>query len=251
MVESVFVLPLYVFLMLGILQLGLMHHARILTKYAAYKAVRVGALNNADGLLMERTALAVVLPKVTVHNLFMSPRMMTFDTDGIAFPGYMWNYAQVTGLSTIGLELPPATVQICGPLKGDFEGEGPEIDFDDPKYSAGDSWEDYQKTKLRIQVTFNYRMPIPFANRVIAQIALGQETARILMLEQWRTGHNIGDIIWDAVLNIMRPFLLALQNREYVLPIRANYNMRMQSNFYLNKYPLPEDNRCIVPVQRA
>ena len=35
MVESAIILPMYVFLMLGLLQLGLMHQAQTLTKYAA------------------------------------------------------------------------------------------------------------------------------------------------------------------------------------------------------------------------
>jgi hypothetical protein len=38
---------------------------------------------------------------------------------------------------------------------------------------------------------------------------------------------------------------LALRN-VYVLPIRANWSMRMQSNF-LSKYPLPGTNECKVP----
>src|SRR4051794_41076235 len=63
-VESAIVLPLFVFLILGILQLGLMHQARLMTKYAAYKAVRAGSLHNANVDEMEKAALAVLLPMV-------------------------------------------------------------------------------------------------------------------------------------------------------------------------------------------
>src|SRR5579871_2571044 len=66
-VESAIVLPLFVFLILGILQLGLMHQARLLTKYAAYKAVRVGSLNNARKSKMEDAALATLRPLMS-HN---------------------------------------------------------------------------------------------------------------------------------------------------------------------------------------
>ncbi len=37
MVETAIVMPLFVFIMLGTLQLGLMHQAHAMTKYAAYK----------------------------------------------------------------------------------------------------------------------------------------------------------------------------------------------------------------------
>ena len=44
LVESALTLPLLVFMVLGTLQLFMMLHARIMTQYAAYKAVRAGSL---------------------------------------------------------------------------------------------------------------------------------------------------------------------------------------------------------------
>jgi len=31
----------------------------------------------------------------------------------------------------------------------------------------------------------------------------------------------------------------------FVLPIRATYTMRMQSNIYVNKAPIPSSNQCV------
>ena len=61
-VETAIVMPLFVFIILGLLQLGLMHQAHLMAKYASYKAVRAGSLNRGDKEVMRRAALAVLLP---------------------------------------------------------------------------------------------------------------------------------------------------------------------------------------------
>ena len=58
-------MPLFVFIILGLLQLGLMHQAHLMAKYASYKAVRAGSLNRGDKAVMRRAALAVLLPLTT------------------------------------------------------------------------------------------------------------------------------------------------------------------------------------------
>src|SRR5688572_13227446 len=64
-VETAIVMPLFVFTLLGLLQLGLLHQARLLTKYAAYKAVRSGSINRAKVDVMENAAIAVMLPMLS------------------------------------------------------------------------------------------------------------------------------------------------------------------------------------------
>ena len=61
-VETAIVMPLFVFTLLGMLQLGLLHQSRLLTKYAAYKAVRSGSINRGEVKVMENAAIAVMLP---------------------------------------------------------------------------------------------------------------------------------------------------------------------------------------------
>lgn len=62
MVESLLVLPLLVFLILGVLQLVMMQHARLMTEYAAFNAARSGIVWNADRLIMENAAILSLLP---------------------------------------------------------------------------------------------------------------------------------------------------------------------------------------------
>lgn len=263
MVESAIVLPMYVFLMLGILQLSLMHQAQLMTKYAAYRAVRAGAMHHADRWTMDMSAAQVVLPMFATDPMFFGsgPRLRpTRDAGQWAF-----RYGEVgLLLSSTGLDLPPTFVTICGPLQQHFPEGGPEVDFDDIDILRGEgaSWEEYLRTKLRAQVTFNYRMPIPFANDMIARIYVGAEIARVMRMTRDEDGgfglggdidratwldnmrSGLGSGVDDAVWGFVSALIAALQNREFVIPIRANYSMRMMSNIHLEN--LPESNGCVL-----
>jgi hypothetical protein len=50
------------FLILGVLQLSMIQHAKIMTDYAAYNAARAGIVWNADKFIMENAAIISLLP---------------------------------------------------------------------------------------------------------------------------------------------------------------------------------------------
>ena len=62
LVEAAIVMPLMTFLILGILQLTMMQHARVMTEYAAFNAARAGIVWNADSAIMESAAIISLLP---------------------------------------------------------------------------------------------------------------------------------------------------------------------------------------------
>lgn len=62
MVESAIIIPLMVFFILGIIQLAMLHHAKIMTEYAAFNAARAGIVWNADPIIMENAAIISLLP---------------------------------------------------------------------------------------------------------------------------------------------------------------------------------------------
>jgi hypothetical protein len=237
-VESAIVLPLYVFLVLGMLQLGLMHQARLLTKYAAYKAVRAGSIHNGSVAAMEDAALAVLLPMAS-QSVYGGAETIR-PANGAANFGRKWNDLAISGnnqMPDVGLKY--AEVTICGPLRGDVPGGSGEVDFDDPSVASSADWQRSERTKLRVQVTFNYRMPIPFANMVIHRASRNRELPYVLRLNnQGPTQSMVGERI-DLYSRI------ADGTGVYVLPIRATYTMRMQSNLYVNQAPLPDDNQCV------
>lgn len=232
LVETALVLPLYVFLLLGLLQLGLMHQARLMTKYAAYKAVRAGVLHSADPDAMERAALAALLPLVSrkVNGVERITPVAGFQA---YIDKWRWNEVQSNRIAEAP-ELKLVQATICGPLTGDLP-SGPEVDFDDPANAGAGNWRGSQKTKLRVQILFNYRMPIPFASWMFHAIASGRAVSSA--------------VFRGAPENAAATRFLAYQDLAdqgvYVLPIRANYTMRMQSNLFRSR--LPDENECQLP----
>lgn len=232
--ESALVLPLFVFLILGILQLALMHQARLLAKYAAYRAVRVGALHDADVGLMEKEALAVLLPMVGQNG--GAGADVIKPVNGATRYLVKAENAEILAnkMSDGGLQY--AQITICGPTTAQVNGNAKdgELDFDDPTLSSGD-WGPSERSKLRVQLTFNYRLVIPFADWVILAASRNQAVPYTLRLG--KDGRDTDraatdDVYWE----------LAKQKKIYVLPIRATYAMRMQSNLYVKN--LPGSNEC-------
>jgi hypothetical protein len=241
-VETAIVLPLFVFLLLGILQLGLMHQARLLTKYAAYKAVRAGSLHNANVEAMERAALAVLLPMVSQPGGGGAERV----TPVASASDFNRKWNQVSRNKMPDANLKYAEVQICGPYRELITSDthdNKEGDFDDPRFASGGDWGQSLRSKLSIQVTFNYRMPIPFADVTIYNIARGQQTLPYVLRLGKEENHKLKKYFDYKADEYDR----AAQRKTYILPIRATYIMRMHSNLYLTQTDLPDsynDSLC-------
>ncbi|MCP3137497.1 TadE family protein [Pyxidicoccus xibeiensis] len=239
-IESAVVLPLYVFLILGTLQLSLMHQARLMTKYAAYRAVRAGSLNHARVKPMERAALAALLPLVSRDAGNGVEHIQP--VDGAERFLAKWRQWQEVRENVMPGGLPVAEVTVCGPLARDMPTGVDQVDFDDPRWAGASGWHESMRTKLRVQVTFNYRMPIPFANMVIYSIAHHRSVPSMLRLERPRRAS-------DPPASPQAAYDALASNGVYVLPIRATYTLRMQSNLFPRQDSLPEKNRCVFPFR--
>src|SRR5579863_8889721 len=84
-VETALVMPLTVFIILGVIQMCLLTQSRALLKYAAYRAARAGALNNGCMDKMQESARAVLLPLMQGTSSLMNTSDMT---------SYMTSYAE-------------------------------------------------------------------------------------------------------------------------------------------------------------
>jgi hypothetical protein len=253
-------MPLFVFLLLGILQLGLLTHARVLAKYAAYRAVRVGAMQNADRKAMEAAAILHLLPVLANRQGTIAPTTSSQEVLTKFAARLLGNDAEVPGA-------PAVTIAICGPTEGELRGTGPnplpradqrsrwgrgsadEVDFDDPGLMMGGQSPEtgagirsFNRTRLRIQLQFLYRMPIPFANRVITQIYTGVALPGVLMMgSQGVPNVNMEQQFRKQFGQVQA----ASAQGVYVVPINVSYAMRMQSNYFLRAHPLPSKNECI------
>lgn len=244
-VETAIVMPLFLFVMLGILQLGLAHQARLLTRYAAYKATRAGALQRAKKDVMTQAALGVLVP-ITANP----------GTGLMRKAGSAGSYQTSWQATKVNLQdgLPIVETTICNPLSSQLS---PSDDFDDPRVaSAADgSWQGFQKSRLHVQTTFYYRLVIPFVDGILFYAAAGvenehQETFSTLRLRSPNSDDSKKDR-WStakrARANNQKILGLAKEGKYY-LPIRANYAMRLQSNVAQGE--LPSANTCFVNFKK-
>ena len=246
-VESAIVLPMVVFLLLGLLQMGMLGQARMFSKYAAYRAVRTGALrpalNSSDYTgRMEMAALAAALP-ILGYTTLGSGNWTVGKTDtatgwirkwmlpGFSGAGFLSNRIMATG----GL-MKYMNVTVCGPTRqmvseGIYNDEGGRriVAFDNPKVAGKGI-----NTKLRIRLIMNYPLVIPFANWVIFRMWSGQRIPSVLRLDSRRIA--IPDM---TKIN----YMVAAAAGAYLIPIQAHYSMKLHSDLPVDV--LPEDeNVC-------
>lgn len=262
MVETAIVMPLFIFMVLGLIQMTQVYQTRSMLKYAAYRAARAGAMHNMDVKKMEKEALIAMSPVISTLGYIKAPKS----------PVEIFAFHEIAGalnsiVSKIGsmVDFSILKIVICGPLKSwlsngkyyNYDGKTStgEVDFDDPRntYDNMDllqlhSWdgkrsrelEMFERTKLRIQIQYNHRLIIPFANWVIYQIFRGRK-----VMEELRLNQKANPL--EALMNKIPTSTLdvAALAGIYFLPMYANYAFRMQSNFKIDD--LPDEEICIAP----
>jgi TadE-like protein len=249
-VETAIVLPLFVFTMLGMVQLGLMNQARLMTKYAAYKAVRAGALHRGKVDVMENAALAVLTPMVG-QDTTTGGVMKIAAGGGDKAENYLAAFSnfQATKSNKQG-NVPISEVRICAPYEaGQVRG-----DFDDPNTTSMSDWKRFERTKLSAEVTFYYRMFIPFANGMIWYSARANEaTAQVRNTMKFLRMNHEGAVMTafdnpngKSEADVTTP----AKAGKYILPLRASYSMRMQSNWDPG-VDLSGANRCHINWPKA
>src|SRR5918998_1727054 len=63
-VEAALIMPLMVFMALGLIQLTMIQHAKLMTEYAAYQAARAGIVWNGNNERMHDAAIIALLPTI-------------------------------------------------------------------------------------------------------------------------------------------------------------------------------------------
>jgi len=261
MVETAIVAPLFIFMMLGLLQLTLILQARSFVKYAAYRAARTGAMHNACRPKMEESALAALVPVIAIGDA-----LLTSKNAG----EYAISYAAVLARQRLP-GLPIIQLTVCGPLldwfgASDTYKNGNEVDFDDPRNLSpwpgapaspnaidnGKLLRGFERTKLKIQVKYFHKLIIPFANAIFFQSWLGMQISETVRLSGSYTGTNYVDR--KASFDIGRRtraestalLRAAALSHRYYFPLYGAYAFRMQSNLFLNDADCrpPRRNEC-------
>jgi TadE-like protein len=161
MVESAIAFPTMVFAMLGIVQLTLLHQARMMLEYAAFSAARAGAVWNADPARMRAAAVLALLPTMPgppVEAGDGCPAGMRVD-DPAALACRFAAASRWNEPSAAVLGKPLIAVETLSPTRQDFAGQE-EIDFD----LGGDPIEARRKSQLVVRLTYFFELRIPIIN---------------------------------------------------------------------------------------
>jgi hypothetical protein len=211
-VEAALIMPLMVFMTLGIIQLTMLQHAKLMTEYAAFQAARAGIVWNGNNERMHDAAIVALLPTMGRTNTFadMGKTWALHQAYDKAMRGLAWSATKVrppasfNGSNLFGVvrvdTINPAyftpidTIWKLRPQAAwkelDFDGADsfPEIPslenhirkfFNLPEPDEAETV--YRKsTRLTIRLRYWYEMRVPFANWVIftawyaanAQVAL-------------------------------------------------------------------------------
>jgi hypothetical protein len=198
-VESALIMPLMVFMTLGIIQLTMIQHAKLMTEYAAYQAARAGIVWNGNNERMHDAAVVALLPTMgqtdTIDKLASTWALHRLYDE--AMSNLAWNAARVrtpasfNGSNLFGMirvdTVNPAyftPIDTIWKLRDglnwqelDFDGaasypEVPALEDNIRKFfnlpEPDDSETVYRKaTRLTIRLRYWYELRVPFANWVI------------------------------------------------------------------------------------
>jgi hypothetical protein len=247
-VEQAIIMPMMVFLVLGILQLGTMQQARLMTEYAAYRAARAGIVNGGDCTIMRNAATIALLPTFEDR----------VDDVGRAIAAsylYLSNVNTETGKATQGpkaryipVGLERVRVEVVNPRRGQLSTlfssygiKGRELDWDDVRNPTV-----VEANLLSVKVTNFYELRIPFANLLIHSWYVGysqldkvtggvlfaspQIKATKMPATQMLEGQALTLGKTDQEKSDFKKIAALAAMGRYVMPMRATYSMRMQSN---------------------
>lgn len=247
-VEQAIIMPMMVFLVLGIIQMGTMQQARLMTEYAAYRAARAGIVNGGDCTIMRNAATIALLPT-------FEDRVDDVARAIAASKLYLSSVNTETGKATAGLKsryMPAALdrvrVEVMNPRRGQLSSifssygiQGRELDWDDVRNGAV-----VEANLLSVRVTTFYELRIPFANFLIHSWYVGfsqldKVTGGVLFASPHVKGTKMpatqmleGQALTlgknDQEKSDFKKIAALAATGRYVMPLKATYSMRMQSN---------------------
>lgn len=212
LLETVIVLPIVLFVVLGAVQVMLLQHARIATEYAAYCAARAGIVHHANWNVMQNAAMLATLPLYartdTAANLLVAWGKVKATAEATQAVDMTLGTLERLAGDLLGIELPGLAqdislveVSVTSPDKAAFERaaqwaaareqealaetrdpRGPlaypeakrEIDFDDAEMLQRDP----ALGRLAVQVRVLYPLRIPVISKLVFELWLATHVLR-------------------------------------------------------------------------
>jgi hypothetical protein len=217
-VESAIVLPLMVFMLLGVIQLSIAYQARLLSEYAAFKVARAASVYRLDCGRMVKAGLMALVPSMSrtgrgaLKDRFINTarRVLTDNRP----PGMPF--------------LPGDTVPL---VQVDYRVSDFRSTFDE-QLDVGDV-----PMKVHVRLAYFYEYRIPFAGWIISRVWLASQTGGV-----WTQGADPVMPVKrqvEAVERSTQPspdwqvVQRAIRQDYYTVPIVSTWSLRMMSD------PLP------------
>lgn len=210
-VESALTIPMMVFALLGIVQMSMAHHARILSEHAVFKAARAGSVYRADCGRMKGAALTALAP-----SMYSDALMKSNDVASV--------YVKAVEFSRLNLS-PKGSPLVW--IDYTLENVRPEFD---EQLEANDTG----VNRLRVKMAYFFEYKIPFVNYIMVRYWLATQT--------WLSWANKDQTMLvkdanqpipkktmdDELLNRARMNAMVL--KHYTTPIVTTWTMRMMSD---------------------
>ncbi|RKG70346.1 pilus assembly protein [Corallococcus sp. CA054B] len=244
LVESALVIPVMVFLILGILQLGTLHHARLMTEYAAYRAARAGIVNSGDCEIMKKAAYVALLPTLGPPKSGGKGRVDTLINVALVHDAYTDENLADQNQRYEQVDLERVRVEVLNPRRSQLPTlfssygshlSGLEVDFDDIRNAQV-----IEANLLTVRITYFYEMRIPFANWQLHAFYMGREALNGLAMRgvnfttQKVNGGSLTAHLEDqgaGQSDDHQKIRTLADSNVFAIPVVATYSMRMQSNF--------------------
>jgi len=250
-VEAAIVLPLFIAILLGILQLTLIHQARLLTEYAAFQAARAGVVWQGDPRKMKDAAIFVLAPTACPTRAPLAAQACSLrkgkdewarQTAGIAALQLLSSLDEVAIFPGVHVHILnphwPSHRELftVGPNRDqlDFDSLAAHADARNGRPPAAIGADAARAANiLTIQVQYWFELKIPIADWMIW---------KAWSLLSGFSSHEDEEINRGKDYRLLRPGSLAAMHaaaafpsnrREagYFIPIVTHHSMRMQSNF--------------------
>lgn len=229
LVESAIVFPLMIFMTLGLMQLTLLQHGRVMMDYAAYAAARSGVVHSASRAPMEAAANIAVLAfdgnvssAEDFASMYLAKVLKSLVSEELADIQDEWNqqdswvkklgaWALANLIQKLITDYPSwAKVKIVNPKPDDFNNaNAEEFDFDclyegSTATSKNDDVNNFQvqcgsleNNILTVAVRYDFEMKIPFVNWVIFEAwyatQVGIELTGAIWSARYDTGNSFGN----------------------------------------------------------
>lgn len=237
--EAALVMPVWLVLTAGAIQLAMIQHARLMTEYAAFSAARAGIVWSGNNERMRDAALLALVPTfggaATFEELGRSwERMRALDRifhEALAARTPVPEPFKASGL--LGLvrvdTVAPATTGGAEELPFDQEGARTEADAVRASLSThGERPNSDTPALLTVRVRHWFELRLPFVNGIIFDAWIATAAA------------HPADAGLATLAEHERQLLLALADgvgplgraHRYFLPLSATWTLRMQSDFH-------------------